>query len=73
MQVMVSGADPGLSFGGRGRGRGEGGGQKYMCALAHHKGEACSPIPYGLEALGVFDVLSIYLSLIFKHSDTKLY
>ena len=55
-----------------------GGAQKIMWAHAHHKLEARSPLTPGsrahkwaLEALGVFDALSCYLSLIFKHSDTK--
>ena len=49
-----------------------------MCMHAHPKREARSPLRPGsrahlraLEALGVFDALSCYLSLIFKHSDTK--
>ena len=63
---------------------GEGGGgggrkaQNIMYTHAHHEREARSPLRLGsrtrvraLEALGVFDALSCYLSLIFKHSDTK--
>ena len=45
-----------------------GGGQKIMCAHAHHERE----VPYAcMEALGVFDALLCYLSLIIKHSDTN--
>ena len=45
-----------------------------MCEQAHHEREAQSPLRPGsraLEALGGFDALSCYPSLIFKHSDTK--
>ena len=52
--------------------------QQIMCAHAHHERKARSPLRPGsrtrlraLEALGTFDALSCYLSLIFKHSDTK--
>ena len=57
-----------------------GGGGKKLCARTHiHEREARSPLRPGpgpaqvraLEALGVFDALSYYLSLIFKQSDTK--
>ena len=51
-----------------------GGGRKRLCGHTHHELEA--RVPYGrgkraLEALRVYDALSCYLSLIFKHSDTK--
>ena len=67
---IEAGADPGFSFRGA---------QKIMCAHAHHKREAQSPLRPGsrackraLEALGFFFcALSCYLSLSFKHSDTK--
>ena len=56
-----------------------GGGQKIMCAHAHHERLARCPLRPGsrarlgpLEALRVFCALSCYISLIFKHSDTKL-
>ena len=50
-----------------------------MCANAHYRsGVTRSPLRQrsrahlrALEALGVFDALSCYLSLISKHSDTK--
>ena len=55
-----------------------GGGQKIMCTHTYQECEARSPVGLGcrarlraLEALGVFYALSCYLSLIFKHSDTK--
>ena len=62
--LCLTGADPGFSWGG-------GGGRAYkiMCAHAYHEREARSPLRP--EALGVFDGLSSYLSLIFKHSETK--
>ena len=58
---------------------GGGGAWKIMCAHAHHGHKARRPLWPGsrvrlrdLEALGVFFyALSCYLSLIFKHSDTK--
>ena len=52
--------------------------KKMMCAHAHHEREARGPLRPGssarlraLEALRVFYALLCYLSLIFKHSDTK--
>ena len=57
---------------------GGGGAQKIMYMHAHLECEAQSPLQPGsralkwaLEALGGLDALSCYLSLIFKHSDTK--
>ena len=69
-----AGVDPGCSLGGWG-----GGGQKIMWVHAHHVGEAGSPFRPGSrarlralpEALGAFDALLCYLSLIFKHYDTN--
>ena len=60
-------------------GGGGGGGRKRFCAGTHIT-SAKPNLPYtagsrgrlrALEALGFFDALSCYLSLIFKHSDTK--
>ena len=61
-------------------GGGGGGGRNRLCAC-----DTKPEVPYSccrgpglaynlraLEALGVFDTLSCYLSLVFKHSDTKL-
>ena len=66
----ISGADPGFSF--------REGAKDYVCAHAHHERKAQSPLCLGsrvrfraLEALGGFDALSCYLSLICMHSDTK--
>ena len=49
-----------------------------MCVLTNHKREERSPLGPGfraclraVEAVRVFDALSCYLSLTFKHSDTK--
>ena len=39
-----------------------------MCMHIHHKGEAHLR---ALEALGIFNALLCYLSLIFKRSETK--
>ena len=58
---------------------GGGGAQKIMSTHAHHELEPQSILQLGsrahdlraLEALRVFDALSCYLSLIFKHSHTK--
>ena len=67
---IKQGAEPGFSFGGGG------GGVKIMCADARTS-RARSPksltagVQTALAALKVFDALSYYLSLIFKHSDTK--
>ena len=52
--------------------------QKIMCTHADHRRKARSPFTDGLQAAlkgpgssRVFYALSCYLSLIFKHSDTK--
>ena len=65
---MYTGANPGFSLGGGGGG---GGAKKNMCANAYHEREARSPLRSGsrarlraLEALGGFDALSCYMSLI---------
>ena len=42
-----------------------------MCGHAHHEREAQSPLRPGEAAVGGFVALSCYLSLTFKHSDTK--
>ena len=42
-----------------------------MCAHAHLEHEERSPLRAGSRALWVFDAISCYLSLSFKHSDTK--
>ena len=66
---MHAGADPGFTFRGA---------KKILCTHAHHKRKAQSPLRQGsralkraLEALRGFYALSCYLSIIFKHSDTK--
>ena len=55
-----------------------GGGGEIMRAHAHHEARSPNPLRQGsrarlraLEALNGFDALLCYLSLIFKHSDTK--
>ena len=63
---LLQGADPGFSLGGGG-----GGWRMIMCAHAHHEREPRSPFYCRGPALGFFDALSCYLSLLFKHSDTK--
>ena len=51
----------------------QGGVKDYMCAPEVPYGRGPGPaFKRALESLGVFDALSCYLSLIFKHSDTKL-
>ena len=48
------------------------GAQKIIWAHTHHLWPAGVKGPLKvLEVLGVYDALSRYLSLIFKHSDTK--
>ena len=65
--VFITEADPGFSGGG--------GANDYVPMHAHY--ERGTELPFGrarlraLEAIGLFNALSSYLSLIVKHSDKK--
>ena len=70
------GADPAFSFS-YFLGGGGGGAQMIIISMRARTSQARKPKPLTagvqgpLQALGVIDALSWYLSVIFKHSDTK--